>query len=368
MDTLKGLFNKYDGIINQAELFKEAKELDNSITMKLVKEFLISQPAVQVNQRKKVHYHTIRARGDGDYQADITFYPNLKGFNNGYESIFCVINVTSRFVYCEPLRNKKASSTFEAFKKIYNKATPKIERLTTDDGTEFKGEFKKFVLSKGIDYHRTEGYDHHRMGKVESFNNTLRKMIDRYLLHNDTKKWVDVLPKIVKRYNNRLHSKLKNTPNDVNNDNVEMAKVRINEFVEGSKALQEDNNLQIGVKVRTKRSDKFKKGISKWSTNVYSIVERKGNTFYLVNSGGHQLKKGFKSYELLIVPDDTSNNDLDDVIKSVKQKRKAVRLTKKVYDTKHETEKINDDGTVVLKKRLQPANAKRVSKKPVKFN
>ena len=47
---------------------------------------------------------------------------------------------------------------------------------------------------------------HTKQAIVERVHRTIREMIGRYMQINNTKKYIDVLPKLVENYNNTQHS------------------------------------------------------------------------------------------------------------------------------------------------------------------
>ena len=50
---------------------------------------------------------------------------------------------------------------------------------------------------------------------IERFNRSLRGKIDKYMTTNKTKKYIDVLNKLVKNYNNTVNSSTGEIPNDL---------------------------------------------------------------------------------------------------------------------------------------------------------
>ena len=53
---------------------------------------------------------------------------------------------------------------------------------------------------------------------IERFNRTIRSKIDTYMLENNTKKYIDVIQKLVDNYNNTVHRTTNKKPNDINED------------------------------------------------------------------------------------------------------------------------------------------------------
>ena len=61
---------------------------------------------------------------------------------------------------------------------------------------------------------------------VERFNRTLKDRMYKYFTANNTKKWIDVLPKLVANYNNTVHRSIKMKPNVVRKqDEIRIARL-----------------------------------------------------------------------------------------------------------------------------------------------
>ena len=60
--------------------------------------------------------------------------------NNGVK--YLLVDVLSRYLRVQPMKALYAKDAVEAFKKMIKQKKP--ERVWTDNGSEFKGEFKKF--------------------------------------------------------------------------------------------------------------------------------------------------------------------------------------------------------------------------------
>ena len=88
--------------------------------------------------------------------------------------------------------------------------------MQTDNGTEFKNKLVSSYLKKqNIEQDFCQQGNKKCLGKGERFNRTLRLMISKYMTANNTTKWIDVLPKFVKNYNNSEHSVIKKKPKNV---------------------------------------------------------------------------------------------------------------------------------------------------------
>ena len=64
------------------------------------------------------------------------------------------VDVLSRYLRVQPMKALYAKDVVDAFKKMMEQKKP--ERIWTDKGSEFKGEFKKFCEKKDIHLNTTE--------------------------------------------------------------------------------------------------------------------------------------------------------------------------------------------------------------------
>ena len=185
----------------------------NKYTLKQIKDMLARQEAYQLNkQRTKTVYFHIVGHGKYSYQADLMFVDEDKG----YTCILCIINVITRVAYVYPLKRKAAADTFEAFKEwIKDVGIDNIKHLQTDQGSEFTNKKVK-ELFKDIDYYQVDVEDHFAQGKIERFNQTLRRLITLYQTAYKTRAWVDVLDDLVYNYNHRYHRAIGCAPIEAN--------------------------------------------------------------------------------------------------------------------------------------------------------
>src|SRR5690606_3644751 len=102
---LSGLY--YDpekGLGTAKQLYKLVKDL--KIPYKTVEEFVNKQEVQQIVAQQKKSYIPIIGRTNSDYQLDVMFLNQYKKYNDGYIGLFNLIEITSRKVYCIPIKNK----------------------------------------------------------------------------------------------------------------------------------------------------------------------------------------------------------------------------------------------------------------------
>ena len=147
--------------------------------------------------------------------------------------------------------------------------------LQTDQGKEFYNQHVQRLLDEyDIHHYSTQGEP--KAAVAERFNRTLKELT--------TLKYLDALPELLDRYNQRIHSSIDLAPADVNRDNEEMVwrrlfkptvpsnpyKFRPGDFVRTSKLLGKE-----------KRRDAFgvKSAKGMWSRAVYTVSDR-ARSFY----------------------------------------------------------------------------------------
>ena len=110
------------------------------------------------------------------------------------------------------MKDKKGESVAEAFKRIFKEGR-KPQYLWVDKGKEFYSKHVKDLLEKnGIHTYSTENEE--KSSVVERWNRTIKtKMWKQFTVQGNTM-YLDMLPKILKQYNNTKHSSIKMTPTE----------------------------------------------------------------------------------------------------------------------------------------------------------
>ena len=120
-----------------------------------------------------------------------------------------VLDVFSKYGWIIPLKDKKGETVSEAFKTILKEGRIP-EYLWVDKGKEYYNKHVKDLLEKNnIRMYSTENG---KSSVCERWNRTIKtKMWKQFTVQGNTQ-YLDVLPKILKQYNNTKHSSIKMTP------------------------------------------------------------------------------------------------------------------------------------------------------------
>ena len=131
--------------------------------------------------------------------------------NRGYRYVLVIIDNFSKYGWTIPLKNENAQTIKDSFENILINSKRKPNLIETDRGKEFYNSiFQGFLNKNNIKlYSRNSSY-----GAVfaERFNRTIRDLLKKIVFEQGDANWIDVLSKITKQYNNRVHSSTKLTP------------------------------------------------------------------------------------------------------------------------------------------------------------
>ena len=108
---------------------------------------------------------------------------------------------------------------------------------------------------------------------IERFNRSLRQLMMKSFVKNNNTVWYNILPNLIKIYNNRYHSTIKMKPKNVNKLNEKHIKnTAYNYNVTNKKPKFKINDL---VRISLKRRQLFDKptGNIKWSEELFKIYK-----------------------------------------------------------------------------------------------
>ena len=154
---------------------------------------------------------------DDQFDADLASFISYADDNDGYKYLLVVIDIFSRYAWVKPIKDKTANEIVQAFNQIISEGrVPR--RLRTDGATDFTSKkFQDYVKSKNITHFTTHGVK--QANYVERFIKTIKSKIYRYIVQQNTPRYIDILPKLVKSYNNSWHSGIRAIPSQVTKKN-----------------------------------------------------------------------------------------------------------------------------------------------------
>ena len=195
---------------------KQKLGMGNNFTMEDLSEEL-NKPITHKFKRKKTIVNYI----DHIHSADLVDMKMYSKINKGYNYIFTNIDTFSKYAWAFPIKTKKIQDVKLCFQKIFKERKP--DYLWTDKEPAFfsKDMLKYFEDNNVTIYHNNS---HLKAVNIERFNRSLRELMMKQFVKNNNTVWYNILPKLIKTYNNRYHSTIKMKPIEVNKSNEKYIK------------------------------------------------------------------------------------------------------------------------------------------------
>lgn len=280
-------------------------------TLSVIRRWVSNIEAVQVHRgRQKKEWVGFFEDGENYlWKIDLLdFSANSKR----YPFMLIVIDAFSRYIFGYALPNKRVSTVFEAFMKVYeNNKSDKPHtkayndykmplRVISDNGSEFKGPFKAFFEKNRI-RHQTpqKDRDHELTSIVDVAGKTIRRRIE-LVTEQTGKPWYKVYKAIIKEYNKTPHSKTKESPYDVYFGKYEPR---------DDPPKQIEHKIKVGdsVRYRVKRGVFSNRGI-KFSRSIHTVKKKVGNKWLISDK-----ETQYRPHDLLVITGDRvvrpDNND-----------------------------------------------------------
>ena len=193
------------------------------------------------------------------FQADLIDIASLKRSNEGICFLLMIIDTFSRKIWVIPLKRKTGEETAEAFSSwIHELRKEKDEgfssthrvSILTDNGKEFLNKKVREVMkANNIKMDQTKNVL--KASIAERANKSLQILIYKYLTDRGETRYIDVLPSLVKTYNNRKHRSL-------NYASPNVADKKCNEII--TRSIHSLRYAKVNKKRTKKSSIRFKVG------------------------------------------------------------------------------------------------------------
>lgn len=117
---------------------------------------------------------------DHTHMADLLMLPET---SKGYKYLLVVTDIVTREFDIEPLKSKESNEVLAAMKRMYKR--PYLKKpsgfVKTDQGSEFKHVFHKWLYNQGIIHSQAQPNRHSQMSMVESLNKQLGRLFNGYM-------------------------------------------------------------------------------------------------------------------------------------------------------------------------------------------
>ena len=287
-----------------------------------------------------IHTPTISYYPGDLIQADLFFIDKLEEYNNGIKYILSVIDTYTKFGYLEPLKTKSANEVLSKISLIINRMPKKGNIWCFDRGGEFENnKVISFLNNLKIKTYFTLG--EHKAAVCERFQQTIQRLIYKYLVEHETNTFINHLQQICDNYNNTIHSAIHPlTPaeaEDLKNSDIlaeAHSKIRSKMRVKKIKPI-----YKKGDKVRISlKKNKFSRGYDRTFTyeqfEIDKILLNRITPFYILKDYKGRLLRGkFLQHQLTPVNIDTYRGHVID--ERIKKGKKEYLFKFKGYDDEY---------------------------------
>ena len=237
--------------------------LGNNFTMEDLSQEL-NKPTINKFERQKVIVNHINEIHSTDL-VDMTQYSKI---NKNYKYIFTNIDIFSKVAYAYPIKSKKIQDIKPCFEKIFEKNKPKF--IWSDkEPAFFSKEMQQFFKNNNVKIYHTNS--HLKAVIIERFNRSLRELMMKHFTKNNNTVWYNILPKLIKIYNNRYHSTIKMKPIEVNKSNEKYIKENEYTYNKTTKIPKFKIGDLVRISLKTRKIFDKPSANIKWSEELFKI-------------------------------------------------------------------------------------------------
>ena len=263
----------------------EARKTYPKMTIGQVEKILHSIPSFTLHRPRRIRFKRLKTIPSGfmtDVQVDLADMQKLSNENDGMNYILVGADILSRRIFATPTKTKGSAHMIAAFKRLFQQMPDLPRIIFSDKGLEFQaGDVRKFFKNNAIQKYIAHSPDV-KAAVAERFIRTLKTRLYKFLTHNNTKRWVDALPKIVNAINHSVSRITGMRPIDVTYENAD----KLWKKLYGRAFDEKETRYDLGDRVRiAKQRTPFDKGyLPMFSSELYKIDKVKKirpNTYQL---------------------------------------------------------------------------------------
>lgn len=233
-------------------------------------------------------------------------YMDTMYFPKNKLAVINAFDLHSKYAWGKPVRLKtRADETTESVSSLKTKNFLEeviadlhkngftLEEVVSDFGSEFLGNFAKYVAENNIEHLVTEVGDHILMSPIDAYTRGLRLSAEKWLAVNEGQDLYKQIPKLIKLYNNTEHSTTGMKPSEALGKIIPVPQKKPD--MRKASELLEGDSVRIVI-----RYDKnpFKKIRPNWSREMYKVVKANYNSRRFTLDNG----RTYREHDLLLVP------------------------------------------------------------------
>ena len=260
--------------------------LGNDFTMNDLLEEL-NKPVINKFPRKKIMVNYI----DKIHSCDLVDMVKYSRMNKGFKYIFTNIDVFSKYALSFPIKSKTIKEIKPCFEKIFKER--KLKFIWSDEESAFfLNEMLKFFEDHNIRIYYTNS--NLKAVIIERINRSLRELMMKEFVKNNNTIWYNILPKLIKFYNNGHHNTIKDKPTNIYKSNEKYIKNTIYTYIITNKIPK--FKIDDIVRISLKRRELFDKPSSniKWSEELFKIhsIDKSNVISYKIKDKNNEIIQG----------------------------------------------------------------------------
>ena len=190
---------------------KMLKKQLNSITLEDTKKWLEKQKGRQTKAYKGFNSYVADEPLE-EIQIDLADFTNSASDNDGYRYCFVAVDVFTKILWGVPIKNKQPEECVRAFKEVLDKIGIPKHIYHDNEGSFSSLKFIRVLNENNIRQIIVSTHAPFAERAIQTIKNMIHARIDGLKL--SVEKWVELLPAILRKYNNTKHSTTGMTPND----------------------------------------------------------------------------------------------------------------------------------------------------------
>ena len=167
------------------------------------------------NTTHQINKPIITSAPNERWAIDLVDMNRYSGLNNQYRYILTCIDYFTGYVWARPLRDKTSVLVARAMSDICRQAGVYPHIVMKDNGGDMNGVVNRFMREHHIEWINTLSYSPQSNGKIENFNNQLRKMLREYMIRTNSQRWFPHLQACCDNKNSQKLSTTKRRPVDI---------------------------------------------------------------------------------------------------------------------------------------------------------
>ena len=297
--VIRGIYyDREDGFESVLNTYRKANKVLNTITVADVRNFIEKQKGSYKQTKPYKGFNSyVAPQALHELQLDLAIFTDSTKDNDGYKYAFVAIDIFSKYMWAIPIRDKKPQESIRAFNEVLDKIGTPQQIMSDREGAWESTEFVKLLNQHKIKHIISSSPPPFSERAVQELKNMIHTRLDGLDLEKET--WVELLPAVLKKYNNRVHGTTGMSPNDARKDenNIQIY-LNIRKHAQYKRSYPK---LSVGDLVRTYvKAGSFKKGYnSSWSKDVFKVTfVSDDKKQFLVNDNK---RKVYNRWELLKV-------------------------------------------------------------------